>query len=103
MLGAAHGLAYLHGKTPIIIHGDLKPGNILINPDQSAALCDFGIARVMASLGTTGLTTGTGSVGTSGYQAPEIILGTSRSTPQSDVYAMAGVILEVCTIVMRID
>lgn len=51
----------------------------------------------MASFGTTGLTTGTGAVGTSGYQAPEIILGASRPTPQSDVYAMAGVILEVCT------
>lgn len=49
----------------------------------------------MAALGTTGLTTGSGAPGTTGYQAPEILAGESRTTPQSDVYAMAGVLLEV--------
>lgn len=42
------------------------------------------------------MTTASGSIGTAGYQAPEITLGAARPSTQSDVYAMAGVILEVC-------
>ncbi|KAG8941882.1 Receptor-interacting serine/threonine-protein kinase 3 [Tulasnella sp. 424] len=91
--GASTGLAYLHGLDPSIAHGGLKPENILILDDLTAALCDFGTSRVLVDLGLpTGTTAGAGA-GTAVYQARELILGESPPTPASDVYAMAGVIL----------
>ncbi|KAG9022151.1 hypothetical protein FS837_006574, partial [Tulasnella sp. UAMH 9824] len=58
---AAQGLAYLHRQFHPIAHGDLNPANILIrviDKVPTAALCDFGLSRVMYELnGHSGLTT----------------------------------------------
>ncbi|KAG8917669.1 hypothetical protein FRC01_002301 [Tulasnella sp. 417] len=95
--GANAGLAYLHSLDPAIVHGDLKPQNILVLEDGlTTALCDFGTSRVMVEEGVqTGMTTAGAAAGTAGYQAQELISGDSLPTPRSDVYAMAGVILAV--------
>ncbi|KAG9040746.1 hypothetical protein FS837_000233 [Tulasnella sp. UAMH 9824] len=93
-LQVSRGLAYLHSFEPPIVHGDLKPGNILLRKNLPAALCDFGLSRVMVTIGHSGLTTGPGTVGTSCYLAKEIIDG-SGPTTKSDVYSMAGIILAV--------
>lgn len=43
----ACALSYLHWRKPVIIHQDLKPGNILINRNTGQAkLCDFGLGRI---------------------------------------------------------
>lgn len=42
----AKGLQYLHGLNPPIIHGDIKPSNILLDRDFSAKIADFGLARL---------------------------------------------------------
>lgn len=42
----AKGLQYLHGLNPPIIHGDIKPSNILLDGDFSAKIGDFGLARL---------------------------------------------------------
>lgn len=69
-LQICYGVKYLHEHK--IIHRDIKPQNILIIND-SAKLCDFGIARVVNTMNTIDHT---GSIiGTPGYMAPELKMG----------------------------
>ncbi|KAJ7016664.1 kinase-like domain-containing protein [Mycena alexandri] len=57
VLGVALGLAYLHGEN--VVHGDLKPQNVLVDEDGTPKICDFGISKIMNRRGFT-----TDSVGT---------------------------------------
>jgi eukaryotic-like serine/threonine-protein kinase len=73
-----------------IVHRDIKPGNVLIAPDGSARVTDFGIARPEDATRLTG----TGLVvGTRNYIAPEVLRGES-ATVRSDLYSCAMVIQE---------
>ena len=45
VLDIAKGLDYLHSLDPPVIHGDIKPSNILLDPDFKAKIGDFGLAR----------------------------------------------------------
>jgi serine/threonine protein kinase len=50
ILGAAHGLAYLHHDCILpIVHRDIKANNILIGPQFEAFLADFGLAKLVDS------------------------------------------------------
>lgn len=82
-------LDYLHGKTPPVIHRDLKPDNILIDASGHAHLIDFGAVR--AALEETGTTT----AGTFGYAAPEQFVG--RATARSDLYGLGMTIVAALT------
>lgn len=94
LCGAGYGLAHLHALTPVIVHGDIKPGNVVIQDNLQAALCDFGMSRIFLGLGkVSGLTTtGNRTGGTAGYQAKELLEG-SAPTTAGDVYAFGGLIL----------
>ncbi|NLS97897.1 MAG: protein kinase [Planctomycetaceae bacterium] len=94
MEGAAKGLDYLHKPIhPVneaevaIIHRDIKPHNILIVGDD-AQICDFGLAKAVASLQKVGSRTRT-RAGSEGYMAPEIRLDNRPATPWSDQYSFA--------------
>ena len=85
-------LAYLHSRRPYpILHRDIKPGNIKIQPDGRAILVDFGLAKVVDESGTT--TTGAKAM-TPGFSPPEQY-GTGRTDPRTDVYAL-GATLYAC-------
>nr|DAD38749.1 TPA_asm: hypothetical protein HUJ06_013071 [Nelumbo nucifera] len=91
-LGAAKGLAFLHGAEKSIIYRDLKSANILLDEEYNPKLSDFGLAKD----GPTGDQThvSTRIIGTYGYAAPEYIM-TGHLTARSDIYTFGVVLLEL--------
>jgi serine/threonine protein kinase len=85
------GLDALHERD--ILHRDVKPSNVLLEGDGTAALSDFGLARTPAS---TRLTEDGQILGTPHYLAPELIEGRD-ATRASDVYALGCVLYECLT------
>lgn len=85
---------YLHEHQ--IIHRDLKPSNILLAPDGTPYVTDFGLAKALA-VDSPHTQTGT-MVGTLSYMAPEQTLGESGSiSPKSDVYSLGAILFELLT------
>ena len=82
----ANGLAFAHSKG--IIHADLKPSNILFDANETAKICDFGIARTPQEDADTPQLYATAM-----YVAPERVEGKS-TTVQSDVYGLGLVLYE---------
>src|SRR3954471_4591624 len=89
----ASALHYAHQSG--VIHRDVKPGNILVEPDGTVLLTDFGIAR--AADNSQSALTATGQVmGTADYLAPEQITGRPAGQ-RSDVYSLGVVLYEMLT------
>ncbi|HZZ70882.1 MAG TPA: serine/threonine-protein kinase [Pirellulales bacterium] len=87
----AHGLAAAHAHG--LIHRDVKPGNILLEPPHDTVkLTDFGLARAAedAKLTRTGFVTGTPL-----YMAPEQALG-GEADPRSDLFSLGAILYELC-------
>ena len=84
----ARGLDALHREG--VLHRDVKPSNVLLDGQGTAALTDFGLARASDS---TRLTAEGQLLGTPHYLAPELIEG-AEATPQSDLYALGCVLYE---------
>ncbi|MQL73950.1 hypothetical protein Taro_006317 [Colocasia esculenta] len=90
--GVASALQYLHEEwEQVVIHRDVKAGNVLLDCELNARLGDFGLARLYDH-GTDSQTTHV--VGTMGYLAPEL-MKRRRATKATDVFAFGVFLLEV--------
>ncbi|KAH9701386.1 putative L-type lectin-domain containing receptor kinase II.2 [Citrus sinensis] len=90
--GVASALLYLHEEgEKVVLHRDIKPGNILLDAHLNGKLGDFGMARLYdhGSIPCT-----TSLVGTLGYMAPEL-LRTGKADTRTDVFAFGVCMLEV--------
>lgn len=76
-----------------VVHRDVKPGNILVEPDGNVVLTDFGIARAGAD---AHLTRAGQVMGTADYLAPEQIAG-GEASAAGDLYSLAVVLYEMLT------
>jgi len=89
MLGV---LDYLHTRVPPVLHRDIKPANIIVRPDGSPALVDFGAVRnVFRDADESGSTV----VGTYGYAPYEQFMG--QASPASDLFALGTTFLHLIT------
>lgn len=82
----AAAIDHLHEHRPVIVHGDVKPANAVLTPDDRVVLVDFGIA-------TNGVATKSGTIG---YAAPEVLDG-QPPTPAADIYGLAATLLALLT------
>ncbi len=89
-LGArlAEAVAHLHQSG--ILHGDLKPDNVMVDEQDSPRLLDLGTARRLADEAPTGFT------GTLGFAAPELLRG-EHGGPECDVYSLGAVLYHLVT------
>ncbi|XP_048548747.1 L-type lectin-domain containing receptor kinase IX.1-like [Triticum urartu] len=94
ILGLGSALRYLHGEwEQCILHGDIKPSNIMLDSSLSTKLGDFGLARLIDH-GARSVHTTKAVLGTVGYIDPEFV-NTRRPCTESDVYSFGVVLLEI--------
>ncbi|KAK7041506.1 hypothetical protein VNI00_009374 [Paramarasmius palmivorus] len=99
------GLAYLHSHVPMIVHGDIKGANILVDDSLHCRLADFGLAAMTNESEQVFTSTTTGGVkGSFRWMAPELyqtgdtglrLRGSSKSS--RDMYAYGCTALEIIT------
>jgi serine/threonine-protein kinase len=86
--------ALQHAHEQGIIHRDLKPSNLMVLPDGTIKLTDFGIAK---DLDVTQLTAANCTVGTASYMSPEQCRGEKDMTFKADIYSLGIVFYELLT------
>lgn len=92
-LGIARGLAFLHSVT--VVHGDVKPQNVLFDADFEAHLSEFGLDKLTIATPAEASSSST-PVGSLGYVSPEAALN-GQATKEADVYSYGIVLLEILT------
>jgi serine/threonine protein kinase len=91
------GMAYLHSRRPPVLHRDLKPGNLLLDSNDSIKITDFGLATIRVA-STESKSPGpdspedlTGTTGSFRFMAPEVAASKPYGRPV-DVYSFAMIL-----------
>ncbi len=89
--------AVSHAHQRGVLHGDLKPGNILVDPAGQPKILDFGVARILDNDLAATSYTGLGQiVGTLDYMSPEQTLGVPLDMDvRSDIYSLGVILYEL--------
>ncbi len=96
MIQVCKAVGYAHKNG--VIHRDIKPGNILIDPDGNARVLDFGIAQFSGDGHLPPDRTVAGTVmGTFAYMSPEQQVDSGSVTAASDIYSLGAVMYELFT------
>ena len=90
LLAMLDALRYLHSRTPVLLHRDIKPANILLRPDGTPVLIDFGTARVLSEHSQT-------VVESPGYTPFEQMRTRGNVGPWTDLYALGGTMYKLIT------
>jgi len=94
----ASGLEAAHREN--VIHRDLKPGNLRLNPDGQLKILDFGLAKLIEPVDekaeTANITSKTAITGTMPYMAPEV-LRVGPADARTDIWAAGAVLYEMAT------
>lgn len=85
-------IGYLHGRTPPLIHRDIKPGNLKLGPDGQVMLLDFGLARDSVSA-----TAPLSMIGYTPQYAPLEQIQGGATDRRSDYYALGATIYHLLT------
>lgn len=86
-------LQYLHGQPRPIIYRDMKPSNIMLQPDGTLKLIDFGIAREYKQSSHAD----TSYIGTREYAAPEQLGGKEQTDARTDIYSLGVTMYHLLT------
>jgi serine/threonine protein kinase len=98
ILDLLDALIYLHEELPKtgerepILHRDIKPNNLILNPERGLVIIDFNVSHVF-NVDHPALT----EVGTSGYKPPEIKFHNQPWTPKSDLFSVGVVLFQILT------
>jgi serine/threonine-protein kinase len=91
-VAVAEALAYAHARSPVVVHRDVSPSNVLVDRDGRVRLADFGIAKVEGRARTMAGTL----KGKLAYMAPEQVRA-GETGPAVDQYALGLVLFELLT------
>ena len=86
-------LQELHSRNPAVMHRDIKPGNIILTPNQTAVLVDFGLTKLYDPNSDTHTMIRAVS---EGFSPIEQYIG--KTCPQSDIYSLAATMYFLLTL-----
>ena len=86
-------LHYLHSQNPPVVYRDMKPANLMLRPDGTVKIIDFGIAREYKEENISD----TKVLGTRGYAAPEQLDKEQQTDPRTDIYGLGATMYHLLT------
>jgi formylglycine-generating enzyme required for sulfatase activity len=95
-----NALEYAHAQK--VVHGDLKPGNVMVTRESGIKVIDFGMTRWLARPGSADLAAAGASAATPHYASPQLMAG-EEPCPSDDVFGLACLAYELLTGVHPFD